>query len=88
MVSRCANPSCNAEFKYLHEGHLFQFASAGTLNGPCQSRLNFAFWWLCPRCCTSMTLVQNGPTGVKLILLPRVAESSIHEWPKQMGAAV
>ena len=65
MVSRCANPSCETQFKYLHEGRLFQFASGGTQIGISKNHLNFVFWWLCPRCCSSMTLVQNGSAGVR-----------------------
>jgi len=35
------NPSCEAQFKYLHEGRLFQFASAGTPTGITKSRFEF-----------------------------------------------
>lgn len=70
MVSRCANPSCQTQFKYLHEGRLFQFASSGTQIGIHKNHLNFVFWWLCPRCCSSMTLVQHGSAGVRLVALP------------------
>ena len=83
LVSRCANPSCEAQFKYLHEGRLFHFAAAGTPTGISKSRLNFAFWWLCPRCCSSMTLIQNGPAGAKLVLLslPKVRFVSVqNKW--------
>ena len=60
MVSRCANPSCGARFKYLHEGRLFQFSSTGMPADVGQGRLNLVFWWLCSRCSASMTLVQDG----------------------------
>lgn len=30
MASRCANPSCGAEFKYLHEGRLYHFVMNDT----------------------------------------------------------
>lgn len=75
MVSRCANPSCDACFKYLGEGRLFQFPAAnpatrGTAGGVIE------FWWLCSRCCLSMTLVEDRTHGVKLVPLPRSARSS------------
>jgi len=72
VVSRCANPSCEAQFKYLHEGRLFQFASTSTPTDFSNGRLNFSFWWLCPRCCWYMTLIQDGPAGTKLVPLSNV----------------
>jgi hypothetical protein len=57
VVSRCANPSCQARFKYLYEGRSFQFPSLGKPAGLGQSRLNFTFWRLCPRCALSIKSV-------------------------------
>jgi len=41
MVSRCVNPQCHAEFRFLNEGNLFALErrSADT-----------EFFWLCPSC--------------------------------------
>lgn len=75
MVSRCANPACDARFKYLREGRLFQFPGANPATRISASGV-IEFWWLCPRCCLSMTLVENGTQGVKLVPLPRSAQSS------------
>jgi len=64
MVSRCANPSCDARFKYLREGRLFHFRPSpsatplGAVSG---------LWWLCARCCTSITLVPDGNGAVKVV---------------------
>lgn len=87
MVSRCANPSCNARFKYLHEGRLFQFASAGTPSSLGQGRLNLAFWWLCSRCSSTMTLIHNEPTGAKLVLLSKGSKGSLDGFRRQIGGA-
>jgi hypothetical protein len=86
VVSRCANPSCEAQFKYLHEGRLFQFAAANTSIRLAKSRLNFEFWWLCGQCCSSMTLIQSGSTGVRVVPLPYVTHGSSRERPMQVGA--
>jgi hypothetical protein len=74
MVSRCANPSCDARFKYLSEGRLFQFPGANPANRIYASSV-IEFWWLCPRCCLSMTLVEDPTRGVKLVPLPRSVQS-------------
>jgi hypothetical protein len=73
MVSRCANPSCDACFKYLHEGRLFQFPAANPATRIRTNSVVIEFWWLCPRCCSSMTLVEDRTQGVKLVPLTRPA---------------
>jgi hypothetical protein len=79
LVSRRANPCCRAQFKYLHEGRLFQFSSVTAPAGINKGHSNFAFWWLCPRCSSSMTLIQNGPTDAKLVRLSDVADGSLRQ---------
>jgi hypothetical protein len=71
MVSRCANPSCEAQFKYLHEGRLYHFFSDGAFAEPPTTRLSARMfcWWLCPGCCSSMELVQEHADGVTLVPL-------------------
>lgn len=75
MVSRCANPGCEANFKYLREGRLFQFRAANSAGGFAASNAAIELWWLCSRCCLSMTLVEDGAEGVKLIPLARGPQS-------------
>ena len=69
MVSRCANPSCVAQFKYLHEGRLFQFSSGiNKAYPPSQSpREGRIFFWLCPECASRMTSVRKGEDEVLTI---------------------
>lgn len=64
MVSRCANALCGVPFKYLHEGRLFQFETSTNLMN---NSSRFVFWWLCPRCCLTMTLVQSGASGMTVV---------------------
>jgi hypothetical protein len=73
MVSRCANPSCDARFKYLREGRLFQFPAANPATRVSVSASVVEFWWLCSSCCLSMTLVEDRTQGVKLVSLTRLA---------------
>jgi hypothetical protein len=78
MVSRCANPSCGAEFKYLHEGRLYHFLLNDRKSGPSKGQLSAAvpFWWLCSRCSLSLALIPDGGSGVRLVPLPKNGNSS------------
>lgn len=87
MVSRCANPSCESQFRYLHEGRLFRFATNGIADGVTKNRLNFDFWWLCGQCCSSVTLIQSGSARVEMVPLPSVTHGSSRERSMQEGGA-
>ena len=65
MLSKCANPSCSASFRYFHQGKLFRVetsltasimnGSAGNANaGKAAARVEF--FWLCDHCSLEMTL--------------------------------
>ena len=61
MVSKCANPGCNAPFLYFHQGKLFRReraarSSAGNRNGSAKSARYVEFYWLCGDCAETMTL--------------------------------
>jgi len=64
MLSKCANPSCSASFRYFHEGKLFRIETHATvgMNGNAKSAKPAAhveFFWLCERCAPQMTLTQD-----------------------------
>ena len=68
MVSRCANPSCETEFRYLHEGRLYHFALCDRKPGASgQTDSTVPFWWLCSRCCVSFVLVPDDSFGVRIV---------------------
>jgi hypothetical protein len=65
MLSKCANPSCSASFRYFHQGKLFRMetsltadatnGSAGNANaGKPAARVEY--FWLCDLCAPQMTL--------------------------------
>jgi len=68
MLAKCANHSCAAKFMYLHEGALFSVESgsgvpkSGLLNGfeYAGTFRSFQYFWLCSRCCKTMTLRVEG----------------------------
>ena len=57
-VSNCANPDCDAEFLYLHEGELFVIELPDK---------NVAYYWLCPSCATNLRVVFDPVEGARVI---------------------
>lgn len=75
MVSKCANPSCSASFRFLHEGKVFRIETPPESPNADQSlsakkpARHLEFFWLCDRCSSLMTLaVDKGGVTVR----PRV----------------
>jgi hypothetical protein len=71
MLSKCANPECNAMFRYLHAGKIFYLAPTPDIEiemGMQHPALHERFW-LCDRCAKNMTLVWGG-AGVRVERLP------------------
>ncbi len=75
MVSKCANPSCSAIFRYLREGTIFHVAS-----GPTHSENNFIpgasaheRFWLCGECSTTMTVISDF-SGIRVVPLQDLSE--------------
>ena len=70
MLSKCANPQCTAQFRYLHDGKLFRIevpSASGNLafanDGKKPSR-RIEFFWLCTVCCAEMMLAYEEDVGV------------------------
>jgi hypothetical protein len=79
MLSKCANPSCPASFRYLHEGRLFRIArSAHGHNGnghadpggP-KAPQQLEYFWLCDSCASQMTMARTQKGEVRVV--PRFA---------------
>jgi hypothetical protein len=73
MISKCANPTCSARFRYLHEGKLFRFdreakADSQPLLGFDPTLLKHSpgveFFWLCTKCAANLTLIHCRGVGV------------------------
>ena len=54
MLRECANPACSREFRYLHEGKLFEVETQFLEHGHHRSEVQR--YWLCDRCARSVTL--------------------------------
>jgi hypothetical protein len=61
VLQKCANPDCDAQFRYLHEGKLFEVEiqyREGML-GSTQHEMSagkIELWWLCNKCAPRVTL--------------------------------
>ncbi len=72
MLTKCANPDCNARFRYLHEGKLFivdrfdcsrHGKSSGLSIG---ERLRFDYYWLCGTCSRTMLVMSDRTPHVQV----------------------
>ena len=76
MIRECANPDCNAEFLYAHEGQLFSYEIRNPKE-PCRDvpaaickkkpGRAVVYFWLCEQCCERFTLHFTISSGVTLI---------------------
>jgi hypothetical protein len=96
VVSKCANPDCSEEFRYLRQGKLFLLTptpdvQAATAGGHASMYERF---WLCEQCCKQLTLVWGGaeakvvPLAAKSPTLPAVvsARAVAKEQPRRRAA--
>ncbi len=72
MTAKCANPSCSAEFVYLHRGKVFVLHSAHKAR-TFSSRLNFVgeaeglqYAWLCDECVSHYEVVLDADGDLKV----------------------
>jgi hypothetical protein len=83
MLSKCANPECSSQFRYLHQSKIFlhtpspEVPSAGVSG---LESLNERVW-LCDRCCRRMKVVWAGRQAklVPLRIRPAPAPPSVEK---------
>jgi len=71
MLSKCANPQCFEQFRFLHQGKLFHLTPTPEIQMMSEEAFPALYerFWLCDRCSQQMTLTWAG-THVKLAPLP------------------
>jgi hypothetical protein len=76
MVAHCVNPNCGARLHSFAEGRLFQFevvsisvSAADDSSAPFdeEPRSQTAQFWLCGRCATSLSLVLEPVSGLRIV---------------------
>jgi hypothetical protein len=79
MLSKCANPSCQAPFQYLSEGRVFrvdrqriEYADPRSVTEKKPPR-RLEHFWLCSECATRMTITWDRDKGVYVQPLRRFA---------------
>ena len=75
MLSKCANPECSEQFRYLHQGKLFHLSPTPNLHVLDDDSYDYLYerFWLCDHCSRIMTLVWNG-SEAKIVPLPTQPE--------------
>ena len=66
MVSKCANPGCDARLHYFRDGRLYQFE---TRSGGGASVRQVRNYWLCGPCSARLALTLSPGKGVEVIPL-------------------
>jgi len=75
MVSKCANPGCEAPFRYFHTGKLFRLDKEsgyerrrvmGDERAVKKPMRHIEFYWLCDDCAKKMTLIFDQASGVSV----------------------
>jgi len=74
VLNKCANPVCSAQFRYLHQGKLFevevQYADSLTGDGqakPGNGKRHAERCWLCDECAAHITLRFDARRGVVMV---------------------
>lgn len=62
MLSKCANPECSEQFRYLHQGKLFHLNPTPELQALGDDFCDALYerFWLCEQCCKRMRVVWDG----------------------------
>ena len=68
MLAKCTNPSCSAEFRYLHEGTLFRLVLDSAVRPPEVKATEY--FWLCGGCSATLTLRLGEDGTVIAVPLP------------------
>ena len=74
MLQKCANPVCDTQFRYLHQGKLFevetqyQDSPAGApAGGPRNGKGHVELYWVCERCATHVVLFFDRQHGLTMV---------------------
>ena len=71
VLSKCANPECHEQFRYLHQGKLFCLTPTPDVAKVADGAIPGLYerFWLCDLCSKTMTLAWAG-AHIKVVPLP------------------
>ena len=74
MLHKCANPVCGAQFRYLHQGWLFEVEihhvesiSSGGRGKSWNGNRQVERWWLCELCAACISLQFDPQRGLVMV---------------------
>lgn len=78
MLAKCLNPSCDARFRFLNQGRIFniEIPSCGNDTNRRSARVPERFW-LCENCCLTMKVIVDNGTITTVPLEPAEIISSL-----------
>jgi hypothetical protein len=83
MLSKCANPACSTNFRYLSEGKLYLIDSkaASVRHGAravksADKSCIYEYFWLCSACCRHMTIQIDNKLEVRVVRKPGIPQDS------------
>jgi hypothetical protein len=84
LLRKCFNPSCSAEFRYLHEGKLYCLSSQ---RAPAQNkkyeRSEVEYVWMCSACSHAFQPTRNADGQISLKLLSQMIDRAGPGLPEQ-----
>jgi hypothetical protein len=85
MLSHCLNPSCSAQFRYLHEGRIFKIEQVVASPADSEPQHLVEHYWLCGPCSLLLkVVVENGVVATQ----PIDPEPPVPEAAEEHPAAV
>jgi hypothetical protein len=74
MLSKCANPECSQQFRYLYQGKIFRLTPTPEVEAITQGFFPSLYerFWLCERCCQETKVIWNGER-VQIVSIPKKA---------------
>ncbi len=83
MLSKCANPTCFARFRYLHAGRIFNIDMTAAWGNRRQAQVSrIEHFWLCEECArTHKVVLENGIVVTRPLRLGLPAATP-HEKPE------
>lgn len=84
VLNKCANPVCSNQFRYLHQGKLFevevQYTESQSSDGqtkPGNGKGHVERCWLCDQCAASITLRFDARRGAVMVSSLRSSEQAL-----------
>lgn len=75
VLQKCANPVCSAQFRYLHQGKLFEVeiqysdSPPNDQREPSNGNVHVERWWLCSVCAAHTTVRFDRKQGLVMVHL-------------------